>query len=538
VSATGQSDAARRAGTTSGRDARAYTRRQVLAGGLGAAGAALLAACGSPAVRRAAATPPAGSDLGAVEHLVFLMQENRSFDHYFGAYRGVRGFDDRSDGALATFEQAWPGTGHAPVLLPFPLGSAAAQLCAGNAAVPTHDWAPQHLSWADGTNRAFVSVHAEPAYDGPALAPLVMGYYDRQALPYYYALADAFTICDGYFCSVLGPTMPNRMYWLSGTLDPAGHHGGPILETPGLSGPGSAAEVIGTCSWTTMPEVLEDAGISWKVYQPPGTATGAGRSIALATGFNNLLYFRQFVSDPASPLATKAFTPTYPDDFTADVAAGTLPAVSWVLPPLAYSEHPNSSPAAGQWFTSRLLTTLWSNPELWSKTVVVLSYDENGGFFDHVVPPTPPVGTAGETVTVSPLPADAEGVGGVVGLGFRVPCLVISPFSRGGFVDSTVLDHTSQLRLIEARFSVTAPNLSAWRRRTVGDLTSALSFTRSTTTTPSLPATSLDLPAGCPTDTPAGLLDFLHAPEPVVVPSHQQLPTQEPGAARRRPPTR
>jgi len=481
------------------------------------------------------ATKPAGSDLGAVEHLVFLMQENRSFDHYFGAYRQVRGFDDRQDGALATFHQRWPGSGHPSTLLPFRLGSAAAQLCIGDAAVPTHNWAPQHLSWANGTNHDFVAVHTEAAYDGPALGPLVMGYYDRQALPYYYALADTFTICDSYFCSVLGPTMPNRMYWLTGTLDPGGHHGGPVLDTPGLSGPGNAEEVIGTCRWATMPEVLEDAGISWKVYQPPGTATGPARSIALATGFNNLLYFRQYVADGTSPLATKAFTPTYPDDFAADVASDRLPSVSWVLPPLAYSEHPNSSPAAGQWFTSQLLHTLWSNPRVWAKTVVVLSYDENGGFFDHVVPPTPPVGTAGETLTVSPLPTDAQGVGGVVGLGFRVPCLVVSPWSRGGWIDSTVLDHTSQLRLIEERFGVRAPNLSAWRRRTVGDLTSALGFGDSDLASPALPATTLALPAGCPTDTPAGLLDFLRAPEPVVVPAHQQLPAQEPGTARRRP---
>ncbi len=514
------------------------TRRQVLAGGLGAVGAALLAACSSPAAHRALATAPAGSDLGAIEHLVFLMQENRSFDHYFGAYRGVRGFDDRTGDALATFHQAWPGAGHDDVLLPFPLASATAQLCAGNADVPTHDWAPQHQSWAGGTNRAFVAVHAEERYDGPAQAPLVMGYYDRQQLPYTYALADAFTVCDQYFCSVLGPTMPNRMYWLSGTLDPDGRHGGPILETPGLAGPGSAADAVGSCSWTTMPEVLQDHGISWKVYQPPGTATGAARAIALATAFNNLLYFRQYVDRPTTELATRAFTPTYPADFAADVAAGTLPAVSWVLPPLAYSEHPNSSPAAGQWFVSQLLDTLWSNPAVWARTVVVVSYDENGGFFDHVVPPTPPPGTAGETVTVNPLPADAGGVGGVVGLGFRVPCLVISPWSRGGWVDSTVYDHTSQLRLIEERFGVPVPNLSAWRRRTTGDLTTALGMASATVSRPSLPATSLDLPPGCPTDTPAGLLDFLRPPEPVTVPADQHLPTQEPGVARRRPTVR
>ena len=515
------------------------SRRQLLSGGAGLAGAALLGLTTSGCARTATTTKPAGSDLGAVEHVVFLMQENRSFDHYFGTYPAVAGFDDRPAAGLGDFAQAWPGSGHASTLLPFNLASATAQLCAGNSAIPTHDWAPQHQSWAGGTNDAFVSVHSEAANDGPAQAPLVMGYYTRAQLPFYYALADAFTICDAYHCSVLGPTMPNRMYWLSATLDPAGHHGGPVLETPGLSGPGSASEVIGTCSWTTMPEVLADRGVSWKVYQPPGTATGAGRQLALAVGFNNLLYFRQYTASPSSALARQAFEPTYPDDFVADVRADRLPSVSWVLPPLAYSEHPNSSPAAGEWFVSQLLATLWAHPKVWAKTVVVLSYDENGGFFDHVVPPTPPVGTAGETLTVSPLPADAQGVGGIVGLGFRVPALVVSPWSRGGYVDSTVYDHTSQLRLLEERFDVQVPNLSAWRRRTVGDMTPALGLHHRALPTPddghpSLPATSLVLGSDCPTDTNAGLLKFLSAPEPITVPTVQHMPTQEPGRRRRR----
>ena len=114
-----------------------------------------------------------------------------------------------------------------------------------------------------------------------------------------------------------------------------------------------------------------------------------------------------------------------------------------------------------------MIGTLVSNPEVWAKTVLFIMYDENDGFFDHVPPPTPPPGTPGEFLTVDPLPASAYGVAGPIGLGFRVPMLVVSPFSRGGYVCSDIFDHTSQLRFLETRFGVQAPNISAWRRKTV-----------------------------------------------------------------------
>ena len=156
--------------------------------------------------------------------------------------------------------------------------------------------------------------------------------YKRQA--FYYALADAYTICDNYYCSVLGPTHPNRLYFMSGTLDPTGANGGPVLETAGLT---NAAELVGTATWATMPEVLEDKGVSWKVYQPPGTAVGPDAALPLALGFNVMLYFKQFVANPSSSIYEKAFLPTWPADFASDVANDTLPSVSWMLPPLAYS---------------------------------------------------------------------------------------------------------------------------------------------------------------------------------------------------------
>ena len=508
------------------------TRRDLLAGGLGLAGAGLLSACGiSSSESSPSSTMSApGSDLGAVDHVVFLMQENRSFDHYYGAYPGVRGFDDRSNDALARFTQQWPeGPAGQSTLQPFNLASATSQICSGNADIPIHGWAPQHESWDGGTNAAFVSTHSEARYDGAAEGPLVMGYFDRQQLGYYYDLAGAFTICDAYHSSVIGPTMPNRLYSFSAFLDPTGAHGSPVLETPGIS---AASEAVGSVSWDTMPEVLSDKGVSWKVYQAPGTSVGPGIDSALALGFNVLLMFKQYLANPNSELYQNAFLPSWPNDFAADVKSGTLPSVSWLLPPLAYSEHPNSSPAAGEWFTSQVLNTLTSNPEVWAKTVVFHVYDENGGFFDHVVPPTPPPGTPGEEVTSATASSEGGGVAGPIGLGFRVPMIVISPWSRGGWVNSETFDHTSLLRFLEERFDVKVPNLTAWRRSAVGDLTSTLGFTSPNNSAAKLPATELDLGTGCPTSTN---LNPAFAPaEPVNVPTSQQMPTQEPGQARRR----
>lgn len=162
-----------------------------------------------------------------------------------------------------------------------------------------------------------------------------------------------------------------------------------------------------------------------------------------------MLYFDQYVSDPSSELYQRAFLPVWPDEFTADVANGTLPQVSWVIPSVVDSEHPSAAPTNGELFIAQVLSTLTSNAEVWSKTVVFLVYDENGGFFDHVAPPTAPKGTAGEELTSSPLPEDAGGTAGPIGLGFRVPGIVISPFSRGGHICSDVFDHTSLLRFLE-----------------------------------------------------------------------------------------
>jgi phospholipase C len=396
-----------------------------------------------------------------------------------------------------------------------------------------HSWQGQHLSRGpDGDNSAFVATHVRSEFEGPVNGVLTMGYYRRSDLPFYYALADAFTICDNYHCSVLGPTHPNRLMALSGTIDPSGRAGGPVLET------NSSPDAVYSAHWDTMPEVLEDAGVSWKVYNPAGTIYGPAfiEKNGLVATDAILPYFAQYRS-PSSALYQKAFLPTYPGDFVADIASGQLPAVSWLLPPAGYDEHPSSPPALGEYFTNQVLLALVSNSEVWSKTVLFHMYDENDGFFDHVPPPVPPAGTAGEHVTARPLPADAHGIAAPVGLGFRVPMLVLSPFARGGHVAAQTFDHTSQLRFLEARFGVKAPNISAWRRRTVGDLTSALPALRGggDATVPTLPSTAGDQMAdmaalGCSTAALYNLATDLPA---YPVPTHQVMPHQESGSRAR-----
>ncbi|HEX4830887.1 MAG TPA: alkaline phosphatase family protein [Trebonia sp.] len=480
------------------------SRRAFLAGSaalLGGAGIFVTDSCSAPppgppsrpgasspsgVVSSAAAVAPAGSSLSDVRHIVILMQENRSYDHYFGTLSGTRGFADpgaRQVAGRPVFAQAGyqPGAGPsaAGTLQPFRLASDPPREDGQAVNDIAHDWVTQHRSWNDGAMDGFVTAHL--AADGPASGPLTMGYYTRAELPFYYALADAFTVCDGYFCSVMGPTDPNRVMAMSGTIDPGGAAGGPVLITRELS----RLTHYGRLGWETMPERLLAAGVSWKVYND---------SLGLLA-LNPLPYFKPYAERTTTrgkELAARALEPTYPGTFTADVAAGTLPAVSWIIPPLGQCEHPAAPPQNGEYLVHEVLSTLVAHPQTWASTVLLVTYDENGGFFDHVPPPVPPPGTAGEYLTATPLPPAAGGIPGPVGPGFRTPALVVSPFARGGYRYSGTLDHTSALRLIEARFGVEAPNLSPWRRQAMGDFTGALGLGRPPdASVPSLPAPAL-----------------------------------------------
>jgi len=339
------------------------------------------------------------------------MQENRSFDHYYGTLSGVRGFSDTNAARLPNgrpvFYQPDPANPDG-FLLPYRLNTTntAAQ------AVPSlsHDWGPQHSALDGGKMDNWVPAHI--AADGATNGPYTMGYYTRQDIPFQYALADAFTLFDNYFCSVIGPTGPNRDMWLSGTIDPNGLAGGPSLTT---SGPNAEF------TWTTYPERLEAAGVSWKFYHEANTATG----------LPTLNHFTQYFSaQPGNPLFDKAMANSPVGSFEYDVANDQLPTVSWLLPPAGFDEHPNASPAAGATYVASKIDAIAANPEVWAKTVFILSYDENDGFFDHVIPPNPPKGTPDEYVTLTSK-TGTDGDDLPVGLGYRVPCIIVVAVDGG-----------------------------------------------------------------------------------------------------------
>jgi phospholipase C len=501
--------------------AKGLSRRDLLKIGT-AAGAAELAAMllpGCGAVKNAALTgnpTTACSTLTAIDHVVIFIQENRSFDHYFGSYRGVRGFSDQS-AALRQPDPANSMGSPSGVLLPFHLDTSRTNSACTHDI--THDWVPQHQSWNDGAMDGFVTSRL-PINASDAV--LSMGYYTRADLPFYYAVADAFTLCDNYFCSVIGPTDPNRLYTMAASIDPAGQNGGPLLQTLVAN----RSSFFGRLTYTTMPEQLQARGISWKVYTSPD------QNILNSIFSDNVLsYFKKF-QDQNSSLYKNAFLPQFPTDFLSDALTGNLPQVSWVIASIVDSDHPPAPSLFGEITLSSMITALSTNPVQWAKTALFVTYDENGGFFDHVPPVTAPPGTPGEYVTATAVP-DPTVVGspqilGPIGLGFRVPMLIISPFSRGGFVSSGLFDHTSLLRFLETRFGAEVPNLSAWRRATVGDLTSAFNFTKPDQSIPALPVTQ---PAISQTIT--GCLASLSGTTPYPVPNPQSSPTQEAGTAAR-----
>jgi phospholipase C len=394
------------------------------------------AAPASPGRARLASAP-----ISDIKHVVVLMQENRSFDHYFGAMPGVRGFADTSVPKSRFYQ--YDSDNPDKYLLPFHTDthSSSAQNLPSN----SHSWGPQHQSWDNGKMDGFVTAHLEA--DGVA-GQYTMAYFKRDDVPFHWALADAFTICDGYHCSMLGPTWPNRLYLMTGQVDPAGVAGGPVYDnyvpTEGYS-------------WKTYPEMLTQGEVSWKIYQEVDNY-----------GMNVMEYFDQYQNAPvSSPLYQNAMRFYQAGQFEYDAMHDQLPTVSWIIPTSYQSEHPDFMPAAGADFVASKLNAIAANPDVFAKTVFVLIYDENDGLFDHVTPPTAPAGTAGEFITVDKVPDP-------IGLGFRVPCVIVSPWTVGGYVCHDTFDHTSVIRLLEQVTGVVNPNITPWRRKTVGDLTSAL----------------------------------------------------------------
>ncbi|HEX7536950.1 MAG TPA: phospholipase C, phosphocholine-specific [Dermatophilaceae bacterium] len=490
--------------------------RRVFMGGLASAAAAgLLGALPAPVA--AAGPRRRRGSLDDVVHVVILMQENRSLDHYYGTMRGVRGFGDKAALTLANgrsvFHQPDPSRADGGYLLPFHVDTSKVdgQNLPGN----DHSWAGVQQQWAGGNNTGWITDTGEKT----------MAYFTKEDLPFNRELAQAYTFCDQYFCSIKGPTTPNRLFHWSGMIDPQGASGGPAISNP--------ADYEPVYHWTTYPERLQRAGVSWQVYANDEVGDGGGADGYLGDyGDNPLWLFKAYHDALASPdpkirqLADRAsvraaWKPSSGlglsidhvlQKFIGDCAANTLPAVSWVVAPYAYSEHPRARPVDGAAYTETVLNAIWSNDRLRETTAVFINYDEHDGFFDHIVPPTAPPGTPDEFVMGLP-----------VGLGPRVPMTVVSPWSRAGWINSEVFDHTSVLRFLERWTGVPEPNISAWRRAICGDLTSCFDFATPDTTIALLPDTAAlrkqaDAAGTLPPATPPA-------------PGQQTVPVQEPGVA-------
>ena len=512
--------------------------------------------------RALAINPEIGSTFLDAEHVVFLMQENRSFDHAFGTLKGVRGFNDPRAITLPNRYPVWlqsneKGETYAPFRLNIKDTKATWM-----SALP-HSWENQ----VDARNNGDFDGWLEAKRSGNkeyADMPLTMGYYNREDIPFYYALADAFTVCDHNFCSSLTGTSPNRcFFWTAKIKEEQNEKSKAHLSNGDIDGSESV-------SWSTFPEHLSAHQVDWKIYQ---------NELSVGVGFegeeddwlsnftdNTLEFFKQYhvkrhpeylsflkktkaeleiklqekpdkklhkqldeiknelvflESNPFDKLTPKqqdlhkrAFVTnrndpdyhnleqiTYDDNgtertanipkgdvlhqFRSDVNAGKLPAVSWLVAPSNFSDHPGS-PWYGTWYLSEAIDILTKNPEVWKKTIFVLTYDENDGYFDHIPPFTAPnPKDPARGIISKSLDASAEFVPksqskreSSIGLGFRVPMVVVSPWTRGGYVNSQVFDHTSSIQFLEHFLShktgkkIHEDNITSWRRSLCGDLTS------------------------------------------------------------------
>jgi len=515
-------------------------RRQFLKSSAHSVGAALSLSTLPASIQRALAIP-AASGSGTIEdvkHIVILMQENRSFDHYFGTLRGVRGFGDRHPVPLASGKSVLYQSDGEREIAPYHLNTQTTSALR----VPStpHSFSDAQAAWSQGRFGYWPKFKTEYS----------MGHYQREDIPFQFALAEAFTICDAYHCSITTGTDPNRiMFWSGSNADPDLRARGinctetdaevnnlrcwikGALPEPGYTYAGSAFH------WPTLPEVLERAGVSWRIYQDPNDNwTGA---------MHGGLAFESFrAAKPGSSLYDKGMSHWSLEQLAADVRSGSLPQVSWILPPMLWSEHPiPSSPIQGAEFTSHVLDALTGNPEVWSRTVFFQVFDENDGLFDHVPPPAPPsytadgalagkstVSLAGEYLSDPDRkylnPADT--ISGALrpwGLGPRVPMYVISPWSKGGWVNCQVFDHTSVAQFLEKRFKLHVPAISPWHRAVCGDLTSAFDFSHPNESSfPNLPPVK---------DSAAIVAEHSLRPKPVA-PTMPEPLFQEPGMRRSR----
>lgn len=448
-----------------------------------------------------------------MQHVVILMQENRSFDHYFGTCAGVRGFGDRSPVPLPSGKPVWYQSDGSGECLPFHLDTSTTSALR----VPgtPHTWPDAQLAWDQGRFGQW-PLHKRPRS---------MGYYQEADIPFQRALANAFTLCDAHHCALQAGTLPNRVVFMTGTnvtpgrTEPATSQAQALIDNSNNQG-----RDLGLYDWTTYPERLQAAGVSWRIYQDADNWGG------LLAPWESFQQYQQ--AAPGDALYENALRRWSLADLEQHVRSDTLPSVSWIIPSPVWSEHPGrSSPLQGASYTQQVLDVLLARPDVWQKTVLIITFDENDGFFDHAPPPAVPSfnpdGTpAGKTTLGSPLGGEyfTDDVGGVeatrpYGMGPRVPMYIVSPWSRGGWVNSQVFDHTSTIQFLEARFGVHEPNISPWRRAVSGNLLSCFDFDRpNDSAPPTLPDMSYATGEALVVDLP-----------PVVAPLDPVAPRQDRG---------
>jgi phospholipase C len=503
------------------------TRRRFLTyTALGTAAAAAVGATGGVAAASvrggstAAKALPKGwtGTIADVKHVVILMQENRSFDHYFGTLSGVRGFGDKQaltyQNGTAIFQQPDAARTDLGYLLPYNL----TDQTDGDL---DHSWDGDHEARNGGLWNNWVAAKSEET----------MGYFTRNEIPFQYAVADAFTICDGYHQGIMAPTSPNRMYFWTGTS--SGWTSNPDDYTVDFGSDANTPEV------TTYPELLQKAGVSWQVYTNHQVGdSGSYPDFFLGDyGDNPLWFYQQYNSSNSrnggtSELAVRgAVTPWGTDagapplsqthaayvlsEFINDVKGNTLPQVSWIVAPAGYCEHPSYTPDYGAHYVNTVLQTLMANPELWKNTALFITYDEHDGFFDHQLPPFPETTVTDEYIDGLP-----------VGPGTRVPMLIASPWTRGGYVDSNVYNHTSMLEFLASWTGVKPANVTPWRASVTGDLTAAFDFEHP----------DFSIPSNIPTlDQTWALTQLTGGSTTPPAEGDQSMPAQEPGTRPHRP---
>jgi phospholipase C len=363
---------------------------------------------------------PAEKTKTPIKHFVSLMQENHSFDNYFGTYPGVDGIPE---------ETCMPIDPRAPrggCIRPFRIGNRAVQ----DLGHSTDVFADQ---FAGGQMNGFV--HAIVRDMGRA-GRVVMGHYDDRDLPYYWNVADEYVLFDRFFTSAAGGSVWNHMFWVSGT---PGNYGADVIPDGGFD------------DIPTIFDRLEERGITWKFYVQNYDPTINFRSPRTGDRGSQLVWvpllnYARFLDDPKLSRHIVDL-----EEYYEDLERGTLPAVSYIAPS-GSSEHPPGSIQAGQRFVRNLINALMRS-SAWKSSAFSWTYDDWGGFFDHVRPPR----------------VDRYGYG------FRAPALLVSPYAKRGHVDSTTLDFTSYLKFIEQNWGLEP---LAPRDRRANSLLGAFDFDR------------------------------------------------------------